>query len=292
MIDLKEKAKQINELLQKRREVLGLTFEEEGHRYTMKDLNGVLRDDYPSVSSVLKNFYTPFPKEKKALSMAGGDVMEKNRLLNEWKLAGDKSINLGSRTHFYLEKSLIEQYGNYKQLRQPEFECTDDQIVRSDKMVEAGNKFIDLMHERGCVLLDTEIVLGDPVLGYTGQPDKMWLSLNKEKTDYGIICTDWKTNQEKNFIIQPYNKDHMLWPFNNYIDYTLTHYYVQIPLYARLVIEMLKNTDFENVKSYGGIIVLVKDDGTFNEYRVPADINKAVFSLDLSKYTKTNGYIK
>jgi hypothetical protein len=288
MIDLKEKAKQINELLQKRREILELTFEEKDHKYTMKDLDGNLRYDFPSVSTVLKNFYTPFPKDKKASSMAGGDVMEKNRLLKEWKMAADKSINLGSRTHFYLEKSLIEQYGNYKQLRLPEFECTNDQIVKSDKMVEAGNKFIDLMHERGCVLLDTELVLGDPELGYTGQPDKVWLCMNKEKTDFGIITTDWKSNMEKNFIIQPYNTDYLYWPFNKYINYALTHYYIQIPLYSRLLLKMLSNTEFNKLSSYGGIIVLVKDDTTFNEYRVPMDINKAVFSLDIAKYTKRN----
>ena len=119
MIDLKEKAKQINELLQEKRGDLGLTFEEEGHKYTMKDLDGIIKDNFPSVSSVLKHFYAQFPTEKKAASMAKGDVMEKNRLLKEWKIAGNKAANLGSRTHFYLEQSLVGQYNNYKELRQP-----------------------------------------------------------------------------------------------------------------------------------------------------------------------------
>ena len=38
------------------------------------------------------------------------------------------------------------------------------------------------MEERGAVLLDTEIILGDPELGYVGQPDKIWLMFNKQKT--------------------------------------------------------------------------------------------------------------
>ena len=39
-------------------------------------------------------------------------------------------------------------------------------------MIKAGKEFIDIMHSRGAVLLDTEMVLGSPELGYTGQPDK------------------------------------------------------------------------------------------------------------------------
>lgn len=617
MIDLREEAKRINEVLEKKRQELCLTFEEEGHKYTMKDLNGKLHTNFPSVSTVLKKFYDEFPMEKKALQMANGDIAEKNKLLTEWKRAGDRSINLGSRVHYYLERSLISRYNNYKEVRQPIFECDDAQIIRADKMIVAGDKFIDLMHERGCVLLDTEIVLGDPYLGYTGQPDKAWLCMNKDKTKYGLIITDWKglplntpiltnngwktmetlldsdnvfdmdgnlvkinhisniknkkclkikfdnneeivsdfehrwlvysingkkikeqvlttqeikdyydtiekrdsykilkiknpkplnidkmelpidpyvlgvwlgdghsacgmitqmnekvwdeiekrgyklgedviknstnkaqsrtvfnlrtelrkmnlinnkhlpdmyllssyeqrldilrglmdsdgtinktrnryyisttkekqilfskilisslglkptvinytkningkkikcyniefttdkfnpflcrnqhlnlklkkdkssyrsitqvyetdsvptkcievdsptstflaghtlivthnTNQEKNFIIQPYNTDYMFWPFDKYISYALTHYYVQIPLYMRLMIQMLQGSEYENLTAMGGIIVLLKDDGNFNEYRVPTDIIKSVFSLDIRKYT-------
>lgn len=285
MIDLREEVKRINDVLEKKRQELCLSFEEEGHKYTMKDLDGNLRTNFPSVSTVLKKFYNEFPTEKKAMQMANGDIVEKNRLLTEWKRAGDKSINLGSRVHYYLEQSLISKYDNYKEVRQPIFECDDKQIVRADKMIEAGNKFIDLMHERGCVLLDTEIVLGDPYLGYTGQPDKAWLCMNKDKTKYGLIVSDWKTNQEKNFIIQSYNTDYMFWPFDKYVSYALTHYYVQIPLYVRLMIQMLQGSEYANLLTMGGIIVLLKDDGTFNEYRVPADINKSVFSLDIRKYT-------
>jgi hypothetical protein len=48
-------------------------------------------------------------------------------------------------------------------------------------MIDAGKKFLDIMNERGGVLLDTEIVLGDPEEQITGQPDKVWLMENKEK---------------------------------------------------------------------------------------------------------------
>jgi hypothetical protein len=34
--------------------------------------------------------------------------------------------------------------------------------------------------------------MGDPNLGYTGQADKFWIVCNKEKTQLGIVITDWK----------------------------------------------------------------------------------------------------
>jgi hypothetical protein len=42
--------------------------------------------------------------------------------------------------------------------------------------------------------------MGDPNLGYTGQADKFWIVCNKEKTQLGIVITDWKTNKPKNFV--------------------------------------------------------------------------------------------
>ena len=54
MIDLKEIAVEIRDILEKKREELGLSFIEEDHIYYMKNLDGVVRDDFPSVSKVLK----------------------------------------------------------------------------------------------------------------------------------------------------------------------------------------------------------------------------------------------
>jgi len=150
-------------------------------------------------------------------------------------------------------------------------------------MIIAGKKFLDLMEERGAVLLDTEIVLGDPELGFTGQPDKIWLIMNKEKTGFGVITTDWKTNQPKNFITQPYTKK-MYPPFKSYDNTALGHYYIQLPLYVKLLLKMLKGTKYEDLKLLGCIVVLLKDDATFEEYRVPMDIINIVLTMDVKKY--------
>jgi hypothetical protein len=184
-----------------------------------------------------------------------------------------------------LETDTIDRFGKYKEVREPIFTCDESQIVKSDSMVIAGKQFLDLMTEREAVLLDTESILGDPELGYTGQPDKIWLMLNKEKNDFGFVITDWKTNQPKNFEIQHYTGK-MFSPFQEYHDTALGHYYLQLPLYAKLLMKMLRGTKYESTKLLGCVIVLLKDDGTFVEYKVPPKVNSTVLTMDITKYTK------
>jgi hypothetical protein len=141
------------------------------------------------------------------------------------------------------------------------------------------------MAERGAVLLDTEIILGDNELGYTGQPDKVWLMMNKDNTNYGIVITDWKTNQPKNFEVHHYTGK-LYPPFNDYHDNALGHYFLQLPLYVRLLLKMLSGTKYADLKLLGGVIVLLKDDGTYVEYKVPPVISSTILRMDLSKYTR------
>ena len=150
-------------------------------------------------------------------------------------------------------------------------------------MIYAGIRFLDIMHDRGAVLLDTEIVLGDPNLQYTGQPDKVWLMQNKEKNDFGFVITDWKSNQPKNFEIKHYTGK-MYNPFASIPDNALGHYYLQLPMYGRLLNKMLEGTKYESKKLLGSVVVLLKDDKSYVEYKVPPEVQYNVYKLDLSKY--------
>lgn len=282
--NLNEIVIEIREILEKKRQELELRFVEKSHTYYLKDENGKVRKDYPSVSKVLKNFYIPFDAGKKALEMSNGDVTKQKVLLNEWKMAGDLSTNMGSRVHYELEKHLINEEGKYKKLRKPIFECNDEQIIKSDNMISAGKNFLKLMKERGAVSLDTEINLGSNELKYVGQCDNGWLILNKYN-DLSLLITDYKSNQPKNFEVKPYN-GYLLKPFDKYRDYALSHYFIQIPLYGKLLINMLKGSKYENITMSGGIVVLLKDDGSFIEYRVPNDIKETVLNLNISDYIK------
>ncbi len=284
-MDLQKISNEIKQIVSEKQKELNLSFIEDTHTYYMNNLKGEIVSDFPSVSTVLKSFYKPFDaKSTKSFKNCNGDPEKEKALLKEWSDSGTYASFMGSRVHFILEEFLVELYGSYKDVRQPIFECDDEQIKNGDEMIKAGKEFIDLMHSRGAVLLDTEMVLGSPELGYTGQPDKVWLMLN-EKNQVGIVVTDWKSNKPKNFVSQFYTKP-MLSPFQEYDDTSLGHYYVQLPLYAKLILNMLKGSKYENIPLFGAVVVLLKKDATFEEYRVPADVVKKVIDMKVKDYIK------
>ena len=283
-MNLKKVAQEIRDILSKRQKDLQLSFEEDEHKYTMLDVDGKLRSDFPSVSKVMKLFYDEFPKEEKALDMSGGNPDEAERLINEWAEKGRKSTHLGSRVHYFLEEHVLKEFEQTKQVRQPIFDCDAQQIVISDTMIVAGKRYIELLQQRGCVLLDTEIVLGDPELGYTGQPDKVWLILST-KGEIGLLITDWKTNQEKNFLVKGYTKP-MKPPFQYLPDNALGHYKTQLPLYGKLLIKMLQGSKYENIKLLGCIIVRLSEEREFIEYRVEKQTIDTILDMDIKSKLK------
>jgi len=284
-MNLQEIAQDIRDVIEEKRKDLGLEFFEDEHKYLMKDLNGIIRENFPSVSKVLKHFYTEFPTEEAALKKAGGDYLEAERLMGEWAQAGKDSTNLGSRVHYFLEKELISRYGSYKEVRQPVFECDIFAQAKSDSMIRAGHTYLDLCDNRNLVLLDTEMVLGHPELGYTGQPDKVWLTYNATGNEFGLLITDWKSNKEKNFQVNSYTKG-MLHPFEEYPDNALGHYYLQLPFYGKLLIKMLEGTKYEGIKLLGCIVVLLKDTMEYEEFRVPKPIIETIMNMDMSLVLK------
>lgn len=286
MIDLNEAAKEIREIIRKKQEELCLSFIEKTHTYYIKNEKGLITDEYPSVSGLIDNFYLPFNSEEKSLSMCNGDVSKQKILLAEWQNKGEFATNMGSRAHYELELEAIRRYGNYKSVREPEFIVNKEQTLKSDNMIIAGKKFLDLMmYERKAVLLDTETIMGSNALKYFGTPDKLWLVLNKNKDGILFYCTDWKSNKPENFIPKPYH-GMMYPPFNDYYATALEHYFVQLPLYVRLFFDMLKGSKYENLRLGGCIIVLLKDDKTFQEYRVPQIFIDNILTMDLKPYIK------
>lgn len=282
-MNLSEIVLDIRNVLEKKREELGLTFVEENHVYYMKDKNGTVRNNFPSVSKILKKFYEQFDSEGIAYKKAEGDLVVMENLLSEWKEAGNRATNMGSRTHFFLESETIKRNGDYKEVRKPIFDCDLTQEITSDRMINAGKKYLDLCEQRNLFLLDTEMVLGHPELGYTGQPDKIWITVNASGDEFGFLITDWKTNKEKNFQTNKFTKP-MYEPFEEYPNNSLGHYFLQLPFYGKLLIKMLEGTKYENLRLYGCIVVLLKDDGTFEEFRVPKKIINTILEMDMGLY--------
>lgn len=284
-MDLTNDVEEIRNILSERRKEFKLSFEEDKHKYTMLNLDGELTDSWPSVSKVMKLFYDEFPSEKKAFEMSGGNPQETERLLKEWADAGTYSTNMGSRVHFLLEKHTLEMFNYQKTIREPIYECDAIQITKGDSMVSAGKLFLEKMRERGAYLIDTEIVLGHPELGYTGQGDTGWLIENANKTGFGFIITDYKTNKEKNFLTQRYTKP-MRPPFEYLPNNALGHYKTQLPLYGKLLIKMLEGTKYEGIPLLGCIIVRLTDDREFIEYRVDKTTINTILNMDIKEKLK------
>jgi len=278
-MNIEEVVLEIRNILSERRKKFKLSFEEDSHKYTMLNLDGELTDQWPSVSKVMKLFYDEFPSEKKAFEMSGGNPDETERLLAEWAEKGTKSTNMGSRVHYYLEEHTLKEFNIDKEVRKPIFECDAKQIVVSDSMIVGGKNYIELLKERGCVLIDTEIVLGHPEFGYVGQPDKAWLVLSKNN-EIGILITDWKSNQEKNFIKQWYTKP-MRYPFQYLPNNALGHYNTQLPLYGKLLLKMLEGSKYEDIKLLGCIIVRLTENREYVEYRVDKSTINTILDMNI-----------
>lgn len=190
-VELLEMAVDIRHVIAQKQKELELSFVEETHTYYIKNKEGKIVSNLPSVSTVIQQFYEPFDDLTKSLEMCDGDIIKQDQLLKEWRATADYANSTGSRVHFLLETDLLKMYKSSKEVRKPIFDCNDEQIEIGNNMIDAGHAFIQLMHRRGAVLLDTEMVLGSIELGYTGQPDKVWLIRNNEG-EVGFIVTDWK----------------------------------------------------------------------------------------------------
>ena len=282
-MDLYKIREEILEIISQKQKELELTFEEETHKYTMKDTEGNLRSDWPSVSKVLKKFYPEFPTDEAAEKKSKGDPILKQQLIEEWAAAGDYSTNMGSRVHYILEQESHKIFKIDKVVRKPEFNCDFTQILKGDSMVNAGKKFLKLMEDRSVVLLDTEMTLGSQMFGYVGTPDKIWLVINKKGNEFGLLITDYKTNKPKNFAANNFTKP-MYSPFQKYPNTALGHYYVQLPLYGKLLLKMLEGTKYEKIRLYGCIVVLLREDSEFEEYRVPQDVIDTVLKMNMKDY--------
>lgn len=275
--ELNKIAKEIRDVISDRQKELELSFVEDTHTYYMKDLNGVVKSNYPSVSTVIKQFYTEFPELNKSWQMCNGDLIEQDELLKKWRATADYANSKGSRVHYLLETDLLAMYGSYKEVRKPIFDCDEQQVSDGNAMIDAGHDFIRSMHRRGWVLLDTEMVLGSPELAYTGQPDKVWIKI--VDGTLGFLITDWKTNKPKNFEVHAYTEP-MLEPFEDYMDTALSHYMIQLPLYGRLILDMLKGTKFNDIKFFGCTIVHLTSGGNHKEYIVDDNFMERVLTMD------------
>ena len=274
-MDLTQIAADIRAELDEARQKMGLTFTEEGHRYT---LNGFEDKYIPSVSGVVSRFYKPFDSDLVAERMSKGDEVHKLALLEEWAEKGRIARLTGNYAHYHLEKYLVDLFEIDKGVREPLLEGLDETIrTKGDKMIVAGKAQVDKMIERGGILIDTEVVMGSIDAGYVGQCDCAWVGLDVDG-NVKLCLTDWKTNKPSKFSISNFNVP-MYEPFEMMLDNAVGKYSLQLGLYERLMLEMLKNKyEFSN-----SIIVhlMQRPVGKFKEYRISDTIRPLIHNLKI-----------
>lgn len=276
-----ELAKDIRNSLSDRRGVIGLSFKEEDHIYTLAG-----KTNYPSVSKVLTFFYDKFDKNGVSFKMSNGDCEEQKRLLDKWSEIGNRAAQLGSKVHYELEQISLDMFGVDVEARKPHFDLNEEETRRSDAMIKQGVKWLRLMKSRGALLVVTEAIMGDEDLGYTGQADLVFLVPKKGEKGYDLCLADWKTNKQKNMVINSYSKP-MHQPFHFVMDYALGKYNMQLCFYERLLIKMLKDTKHSDMIIRGSIIVHLTDHG-FTEHVVDRSVRSAVFNLPVPIKNKVN----
>ena len=76
----------------------------------------------------------------------------------------------------------------------------------------------------------------------------------------------------------------MYYQFDKLPNNALGHYFTQLPFYGKLLLDMLKGSKYENIKIYGCIVVHLSDEGEFEEFRVPKDVQNTILNMDMSDY--------
>ncbi len=88
--------------------------------------------------------------------------------------------------------------------------------------------------------------------------------------------------EEKNFKTNKCTKN-MYPPFHEYPSTALGHYYLQLPLYGKLLVKMLEGTKYENIKLLGCIVVLLKENSEYEEFRVPKPLTVEIQNFQMRK---------
>ena len=82
---LTEFSLKIRKAIEDKQKELNLSFVEDTHTYHIRDKNGNMTTKFPSVSTVIKQFYNDFPSLEKSYQMSNGSLKEQDELLKAWK---------------------------------------------------------------------------------------------------------------------------------------------------------------------------------------------------------------
>jgi hypothetical protein len=194
-------------------------FNEELHTYSYLDPS-TLRpvQTFTSVTGFLSQFKTKFESEMIARQVAKRRGVSYISVLNEWKAISDTALDLGTKTHKW-----IEDYYNGENPEYPEDPILLDRV----------NKFEELHREKlhKFIPVKQEFRVFSRKWGIAGTMDELF------KLNSNYYVGDWKTN--KKFTTDDNSegrKQKLLYPFEDLWDNSLNGYSIQLSLY-RLILQ-------------------------------------------------------
>lgn len=252
------------EVIEAREKILtefdGIEFVEEGHMYF---LNG---NRLPSVSEVVSKFSIPFDTEEQAAkyAMKHGETAEYWK--DQWRFKSLRATTTGTLVHAYGE-SLGWLRNGHPELITPDNRCKyiEDKgwLVPTRPKEEAILKFYDELNEDlHFVLAETQVYSNKSEASmvkqqFCGTFDLlMWYECKKNPQNSGLVVMDYKTNAELTKEFSRATNKMMLPPFDGMFEEALSHYQIQLSLYAMC----LRGIGFD-VKALR--IIWLKDDGTY-----------------------------
>lgn len=262
--------KEVTEMREKIIEAFSnLEFFEGPHKYILHGKDGS-ETTLPSVSSIVQKFEPHVDWDAIRINKAQKEGIDPDVLKRQWRENNLTSTSRGSQTHLFAESAMYFVQGHPELIENEvaHYQMEDGFLIPYCAKEEAVSKFYeDLLNNHNVwpVMPEAKIYTGyNDKLGlkeqYCGTFDLLFASRGKD----GVIrpfLADWKTNKS---LTSDYNRAYgkmMLPPFDNLVDEPLSHYTIQLSLYAM----GLEQLGYEMTHR---IIVWLKDDGTYEKIAV------------------------
>jgi hypothetical protein len=205
-----------------------LNFEKGIHTYTVKGRK------LESVSSIIKNYYTPFDAVKISERKAEREGTNPVELRKQWKNTADVACDFGHNTHDFAERYPY-----------------DNSLVPSNLHETAVKKFWDELPNH-IVLVNLELRMYHRLFFYAGTADVLLYDL----VNNVFIIADFKTNKD---LFKNFKGQKMIKQFSHLLDTPYNHYQLQLSLY-QILIEQL------SYKVSRRVIIWLKPEGTYELY--------------------------
>ena len=257
-----------------------LEFIEEGHIYNLHNADGTVIEKIPSASAIIHRFEPERDWDEIAHNYAIKHGLDVEKVKRDWYENNIKSTNNGSLIHSYaenLQKLITNPYiGQLDEIIKYQYEdgylipygpkqeavhCYWSELFQIDKiypLLPECKMYMPLDNKYG--IKEIFCGTGDTTLAY------------RYNGKWCIILTDYKSNKS---LINNFNRNNnirMLPPFDDMIDEPMSHYVIQLSLYAL----MLENLGYEVIDRR---IIWLKDDCTYEKIKIPYIKDKIIKSF-------------